>query len=151
MEYIDKIKWYHIVIVCLLVLIVYLVMINMKKSECFDDHYFHLDHENHRNENKLIKNDVKPELILYYATWCGHSRTFLPEWEKLKRIVKSRAPYITLNDVRCEDGDEETCIQKGIKGYPTIILYLVDGTEKRYEDQRTADKLLEFIENNVKH
>ena len=42
-----------------------------------------------------------------------------------------------------------TCQQKGVQGYPTVILYLKDGSEKTFEDERTMDKLVKFVQANV--
>jgi len=90
------------------------------------------------------------EIVLYYATWCGYSRMFLPEWEKFEKYAKGNLPHIKVSNVRCEGGNEATCSQKGVEGYPTVILYPKKGTEINFMKERTTEKLIEFVNENVK-
>ena len=87
------------------------------------------------------------EIILYYALWCHHSRTFLPEWEKFVSKAEAELPNISVSKIRCEGGDQATCFQKGIEGFPSVIAYKKDGTEITYNGERRAEKLLEFAKN----
>lgn len=90
------------------------------------------------------------EIVLYYASWCGYSRMILPEWEKFESNVKKNMPYLRIRRVRCESDNEALCFQKGVEGYPTIILYLNDGTEVPFKGDRTSEGLLKFINNSLK-
>ena len=94
-------------------------------------------------------NEPKHELVLYYAMWCGHSRAFLGEWEKFNTWAQNNLDKVRVSSVRCEDGNEATCSQKGIQGYPTVVMYLPNGSEHKYEGERTADGLKKFASNFV--
>jgi thiol-disulfide isomerase/thioredoxin len=97
-----------------------------------------------------IDNEPKHELTLFYAMWCGHSRAFLPEWTKFEEWAKNNVDKVRVGSVRCEDGNEATCSQKGVRGYPTVMLYLADGSAHKYEGERTVDGLKQFIGEYVK-
>lgn len=91
----------------------------------------------------------KGEIILYYATWCGYSRNFLPEWEKFEIYAKNNLPNCRVRSIRCESDNEALCFQKGIEGYPTVVLYPTNGTEIKFDKERTSDKLVEFVKEHL--
>lgn len=142
MDFLNNTKWYHIIIVLFVLGLIYLICRENSTSS------------NAQSAEGFADQDKKPqlpkyEIILYYAMWCGHSKTFLPEWEKFESYVKKSLPHVRADKVRCEDGNEATCMQKGVQGYPTVILYLEDGSEKQFEGQRTYDGLMQFLQKNI--
>lgn len=159
MEFLSMIKWYHIVIISLVGILLFLVLtgsncnMNLCKnallgsvgSEGFNEN----NNNNNTQEEQQPQDKTKGEIIIYYAMWCGYSRQFLPEWEKFEKYAKDNLPQVRVSRVRCEDGNEATCQQKGVQGYPTVILYLKDGSEKTFEDERNMNKLIEFVQKNV--
>lgn len=92
----------------------------------------------------------RAEIILYFASWCGYSRSFLPEWEKFEKHAEMNMPHIRVTKIQCESDNEALCFQKGIEGYPTVVMHLPDGTEIKFERERTSDKLIEFVKDNLK-
>lgn len=103
-------------------------------------------------ENKSVEVRNTPTIVLYYAMWCGYSKMFLPEWEKFEKYARDNLPNLTIKSVRCEGGDEATCTQKGVQGYPTVILYkdgLTESSGITFDADRTHDKLVEFVKNNM--
>lgn len=103
-------------------------------------------------ENKSVEVRNTPTIVLYYAMWCGYSKMFLPEWEKFEKYARDNLPNLTVKSVRCEGGDEATCTQKGVQGYPTVILYkdgLTESSGITFDADRTHDKLVEFVKNNM--
>jgi hypothetical protein len=74
---------------------------------------------------------------------------FLPEWEKFENYAKENLPTLKVTRVLCEGGNEATCFQKGVEGYPTVILYRKDGSEETFMDDRTSDKLVQFINSKL--
>ena len=87
----------------------------------------------------------QPELILYYTEWCGYSRSFLPVWEEL---VKQNKANVKLTKLRCEGGDARTCSERGVNGYPTVILYKGQ-QEIPFDDDRTVANLHKFLQNHL--
>jgi thiol-disulfide isomerase/thioredoxin len=92
---------------------------------------------------------IKGEIIMYYASWCGYSKQILPEWDKFEKFALENLPQIIPTKIRCESDNEALCMQKGIEGYPTIILYPNDNTEVVFNEERTAEKLIEFVQSNL--
>jgi len=74
----------------------------------------------------------------------------LPEWAKFEAIAKNSFPQVRITKIQCEDGNEAICKQKGINGYPTIILYRQNDSEIKFEEERTAEKLIQFIQRHVR-
>lgn len=90
----------------------------------------------------------KGEIVLYYAMWCGYSKMFLPEWEKFVKYASKEFPTLKVTQIRCEGGNETVCNQKGINGYPTVILY-IGNKEIPFEGDRTVEELNKFIRKNL--
>lgn len=90
----------------------------------------------------------KDRLCLYYTNWCGYSKQFLPEWEKLKEKIMSSdlKNKIKLEDYEC-DQNKQICEQANIKGFPSVVLYKTNGGKVNYNGERTVDALLQFYAN----
>lgn len=134
-----------LLIVIVSTILVYIFRNNMKE-------YFNpIKQETQALEVSPTENEtgMGDHIILYYAMWCGYSRSFLPEWEKFETYAKSNLPNLKVMRLRCEDGDEATCQQKGIEGYPSIILYKANGDEVEFRQERSADKVIEFCKKNL--
>jgi thioredoxin-like negative regulator of GroEL len=101
-----------------------------------------------KNSTKESMQSVKPSnnFVLYYADWCGHSRNFLSEWQKIKIASHKNVKCM---EYEC-DKNKKICQQNNITGYPAMILHKVDGSSIKYPDDqpRTKDKVLEFIAKN---
>lgn len=159
MELFENLKWYNILIIILLIIItVSIIMLptqipNASTGTCnmvcpkssLQEHP-----SEHFDTTKKIDNEPKPELVLYYATWCHYSREFLDDWSKFDKYAKDNLPNVRVRSVRCEGESEATCQQKGVNGYPTVILYLVDGSEHKFEGPRTVDGLKQFVAQYIK-
>jgi thiol-disulfide isomerase/thioredoxin len=140
MNFLPLIKWYHLTITILLAVILFLIIAiwvirpnALGHTENFEE-----------TPQQTAESKIAGEITLYYAMWCGYSRQFLPEWEKFEAFAKQNFPNLRVSRVRCEDGHEATCSQKGVQGYPTVILYLKDNSEKTFDGERNSEKLIEF-------
>ena len=176
MEKLKNINRYHILVI-FLICIVFLIIVNGRNfvsniysnistgygtknaPESFEDTNINTQSGQQSSQQSsqqlgqqpvIVNDPYDAEIILYYATWCGYSRMFLPEWEKFVEYAKVHFPNIKVTGMRCEDGNEATCLQKGVQGYPTIILYPKYDTEINYSGERKADKIIEFINKNIK-
>ena len=80
-------------------------------------------------------------LVKFYAPWCGHCTRMQPEFRKL---AGEMAGIVNIAEVDCTV--QKVAAQKyGIRGYPTLKLF-VDGHEIPYESSdRTADAMKAFI------
>ena len=88
----------------------------------------------------------KLNLVLYYATWCGYSREFLPIWDSFETYAKQHFSNITTNKVKCEGGNEKMCSKKGVEGYPTVIMYSPEGDSVKFNGDRTLEELIQFCQ-----
>ncbi len=96
-----------------------------------------------------VQDKYKGEIKLYYATWCGYSKSFLPIWAKFEEHAKSKMPFLRITRVKCESDNEAQCMQDGVEGYPTVILYPTDGTPVEFRSERTTERLIEFVNTNL--
>merc|ERR1712070_243611 len=71
---------------------------------------------------KTFLNGERPAVVLFYATWCPHCKSFKPEYEKLAQAMG--------NDIIVGRVDGETYVTLAddydISGYPTIKLLRAD-------------------------
>jgi len=93
------------------------------------------------------QNNSKIVVALYYATWCGYSREFLPVWKQFKdHMTKKYADKFIFKDADCTDQTsasyDEQC--KSVNGFPTIIFYSNNKPPVNYSGARTIDSLEKF-------
>ena len=145
-----------VIVLCLLCLLFQCYKFFSLKAEKFNQCSFNNFKKNNVKEEFEItdKSDNssqnnKGEIILYYASWCGYSRMFLPEWEKFEKYVKGNLP-LRIRKIRCESENEVLCLEKDIPGYPTVILYPKNETEIVFDGERTFEGLKSFVQKNIK-
>lgn len=104
--------------------------------------------ENNENDQTIEGYDFNPqnEIIMYHASWCSACHEMAPEWEKFAQL---QIPNLKITKVRCDGGNETTCFQKNIKGYPSIILYKANGEQVEFEEQRTAQNIYNFVQKHL--
>ena len=103
------------------------------------------------DDKQIVQDSQRGEITLYYAMWCGITRQMLPEWEKFVAYAESNLPYVKVSSVRCENGNEAECDQKGIPGFPTIILGKGDQEfmfDKEFSE-RTSDNFTKFVQKHL--
>ena len=95
------------------------------------------------------------DVLLIHAKWCGHCQTLMPEWEKMKDLVKGKS-NVHIHEIETDDSDKDSKmhslnekIKKGgkisVKGFPTIVK-IVNGEMHEYKGQRTADEMAKWAE-----
>ena len=100
--------------------------------------------ESFDNEVHTIQPNEQKSLVLFYAPWCPHCKSMLPEWAKLKSNNKTDIAIKKVNS----DDNPELCKQYKIEGFPTVLLIDSNGQVIAiYEGARTAESLAEFIKN----
>ena len=82
------------------------------------------------------------EIMLFTATWCGHSKRFQPTWKKLQQTI-SGCKFTTI-DV---DQDKATAKKYGVSAMPTIIMKNGTGLVK-YSGDRSYQSMVNFIQSN---
>lgn len=96
---------------------------------------------------------TKPCLVLVYASWCGHCKTFKPEFQKFANRIKSMGEplYVCAIQADGKRTPEEMELSKKIKqlipgfmGFPDCCLYVDGKVSKKFQDQRTEAALMKF-------
>jgi len=93
-----------------------------------------------------FQNPSDPTFTMYYAPWCGHCKTAKPDFDAMvaKGAVKVGEKSCV---IRAVDPEKEPELAKGkpIRGFPTFLLELPNGTIKEYKGTRSSAGYLEFI------
>ena len=94
---------------------------------------------------------------LFHANWCGHCKTFMPEWEKFKKQIENQGGShngvnITFHEYESSTVDKDPSLGKingkDLRGYPTIRITVSSGKksiEYEYDGKRNVDELLNHI------
>lgn len=86
-------------------------------------------------------------LYFFFTNWCGHSKSAMPEMEKLENVIYDGNTFgntqVKLVRVDCEQ-DHDTAELYEVDAYPTIKLETSQGLYE-YNKKPTAEGLLQFI------
>jgi thiol-disulfide isomerase/thioredoxin len=93
--------------------------------------------------------DEKTELIMFYADWCPHCKTAMPEWDNL--VAATTGPIngrtVVFTKINCAEENEVTAkliADNKIESFPTIKLF--KGNEVYdFDAKPTKDTLLTFL------
>jgi len=79
-------------------------------------------------------------LVEFYAPWCGHCKSFAPDYEEVAKQLKNESPPVFVGKV---DATVETDIAEkfDIGGYPKF-LFFKNGKHYPYEGQRDIDLMV---------
>jgi thiol-disulfide isomerase/thioredoxin len=81
---------------------------------------------------------------MYYADWCPHCKTALPEFQKLGATKTIGGTSVVLQALEEQQISPE--LKDTIKGYPTIQLVKPDGSVMEYSGDRTATGFQQFLQ-----
>src|SRR5271155_3408428 len=62
---------------------------------------------NANTNNSSNKQKIK-KIACFYTSWCGHSRAFLPEWDKFEAYSKNSLKNIVVKKVKCDSAEDAT-------------------------------------------
>jgi len=92
------------------------------------------------NFDKLVMKGDEVWIVEFYAPWCGHCQSLVPEYKKAAKALKGVVKVGAVN------ADEHKSIggQYGVKGFPTIKVF---GRDKKkptdFNGQRTAQGIID--------
>lgn len=84
-------------------------------------------------------------IVLYYADWCGHCVHMKPEWNKFK---SSCPKNVNIGEVE-HSSMSLLPTKPEIRGYPTIKMYDNNAEVAEFEDERTENKMIEFVNSHL--
>ena len=86
------------------------------------------------------------KVVLYYAEWCPHCHNFMPEWNKLTKMLNN-------NGIKTEQYDyaknPAPADKENVGGFPTIKLFSADGRSTEL-NRGTANEMFSNINQIVK-
>jgi thiol-disulfide isomerase/thioredoxin len=83
---------------------------------------------------------TKPSFTLYYASWCPHCKTMLPDWDALGSNV---------NGIVIRKLEQQQNTEYDVQGYPTIIYRDGNGNGEKYEGKRTLADFKAYLSTKV--
>lgn len=96
------------------------------------------------------------DLLLVHAKWCGHCQHLMPEWKKMKEILKDNK-NVSVHEIENDDSDKEHRLSElskkaggnkiSVRGFPMIVRF-ENGEMIEFKGKRTAQELAKWA---VKH
>ena len=78
--------------------------------------------------------------VLFYASWCQHCHTMLPEYAEAAR----QQPGATLARVQCDE-QQELVSSHDLRGFPTVLRFEEGRVTQEYSGDRSASDLARFV------
>jgi len=125
------IKWYHIVIIMIVIFFIFKFCNNNVENMT----------------NKLVSNGT---VILFYADWCGHCKTYKPIWDNLKSQYGNKYNFREIEHtqfMKCQK-DMQECnnqTQLGYKDAPNC-LNTVENCDKLKDIIPSLNQMTELLQ-----
>ena len=88
----------------------------------------------------------RDEFVLYYANWCPHCTTTLPEFDKIATNGTVTVNGKVVHCVKYEaDASPDVIQSKNIQGFPTLRFESAEGKIIDYKGPRDAEGFLKFL------
>lgn len=150
MEFLKNIQWYHVAILCLISVILFLIIMDCgcSKSSCQAAVKAHESFAESEGRGKP-EDKSKPELVLYHASSCGYCKQMMPEWDKFAEKSNASNSGLNVTKYECDGADKQVCDANNIQAYPTVVLKLPNGKVVPFEGERSEQGLMNFINRNT--
>jgi len=102
-----------------------------------------------KNFDEIVHDKNKDVLVEFYAPWCGHCKTLIPEYEKIGTAFE-KVEDVVIAKIDLTANDVETSHFE-VKGFPTILFYKRDAKDKplQYQGARDAKSISAWIKDNT--
>ncbi|KAK6919293.1 Thioredoxin domain [Dillenia turbinata] len=85
-------------------------------------------------------------LVEFFAPWCGHCQALTPTWEKAATVLKGVATVAALD----ADAHQSLAQEYGIRGFPTIKVFVPGNPPVDYQGAREVKPIAEFALQQIK-
>lgn len=94
---------------------------------------------------KLLKKELKPIMVMFYAPWCGFCKQMKPDYSAAASELKQKAVLAAIDVNR----PENSVIRKlyNITGFPTLLYYESGVKRQVYEGENNKEAIVAFIDN----
>ena len=87
-------------------------------------------------------------VVGFFAAWCGHCKTFKPEWEKFTKQAETSPLEGLVATIPEEHMKHAKCDRSDFQGFPTVRIFRKKGFED-YAGKREAGALMDHIKTLV--
>ncbi|KAI3440912.1 Protein disulfide-isomerase [Psidium guajava] len=101
---------------------------------------------NPSNFKSKVLNSNGVVLVEFFAPWCGHCKALTPTWEKAATVLKGVVTVAALD----ADAHQSLAQEYGIKGFPTIKVFVPGQPPIDYQGARDVKPIAEFALKQVK-
>ncbi|XP_060525765.1 protein disulfide-isomerase A5 [Cylas formicarius] len=94
---------------------------------------------------RLLKKEIRPILIMFYAPWCGYCKSLKPEYSEAARELKDEAVLAAMDVNRPENTGVR--VRYNVTGFPTLQYFENGALRFTYEGENKKAALVEFVRN----